>query len=68
MYELFPAFEERIARVGTVKHMLEIYDAADPKGTCERLELCDVFNVAELLKGEEPLDLTSHIELVNSNP
>lgn len=64
---MFPAFEERIARVGTVKHMTEVYDAEDPKGTCERLDLCEAFDVAAALKGEEPLDLDSHIELVNQN-
>jgi cathepsin B len=39
---------------------------ADPKGTCQRLELCESDNVMQLLLDERPLELNEVIEKVNS--
>lgn len=47
--------------------MLEVYNEEDPKGTCERLDLCEVFDVRAALVGEEPIDFAKHIDVVNSN-
>jgi len=51
MYEIFPAFRERIDRVGA-SYMEQVYDENDPKGTCEALQLCETFDMVEALRGE----------------
>jgi hypothetical protein len=66
MYETFPALRERMASVKS-----KISSAANEwlvHQTCADSGLCPTLDVAEALMGEAPLDLTPHIEIVNSNP
>lgn len=46
----------------------DLIDLNNPKKTCASIELCKDDDVSRLLLEEKPLDLSMHIETVNSNP
>ena len=65
LYEQFPKLQERINY--WADHP-EVLDLSDPEQSCKNMQLCEEADIFELLKEEQPLDLTAHIEAVNSNP
>lgn len=65
LYEQFPKLQERINYYA--RHP-ELVNLSEPQQTCVNIELCDDGNIMDLLAEEAPLDLSAHIESVNSNP
>ena len=65
LYKIHPTLQTRInAKYGSP----EIINFSKPQATCEALELCDKPDILDMLMAEIPLDLSAHIEHVNSNP
>lgn len=62
----FPALKKRIEAVDALTANINLQDA---EGTCQRLNMCQSKNidVMEMLKAERPLDLDTHINIVNNN-
>jgi len=65
IYEQFPALLDRINKYYPQRD--EIVDYNDPEGSCRKMELCEDLDIFELLKEEQPLDLSVHIEHVNNS-
>lgn len=65
LYEQFPKLQERINYFAMHP---EIVNLDQPEQSCINMQLCSDYNLMELLAEEQPLDLTAHIEHVNSNP
>ena len=65
LYEEFPKLQER---VNYWYGRNELINLDQPLATCQKIQLCAQEDVAALLAAEEPLDLSTHIEEVNSNP
>jgi len=65
VYEQFPKLQERINYFANTP---EVVDMSDALQSCKNMQLCSDDNIMDLLAEEQPLNLTSHIETVNSNP
>ena len=65
LYEQFPKLQERVNQFADQP---ELVDLSQPEQTCINIELCSSGYVMDLLMDERPLDLSAHIEHVNSNP
>jgi hypothetical protein len=65
IYEQFPKLQER---VNFFADKAELVNLAEPLQTCQNIQLCSEDNIMDLLREEQPLDLSTHIEAVNSNP
>ena len=65
IYRQFPKLQER---VNFFADRAELVNLAEPEQTCVNMQLCEDFDILELLAEEQPLDLSRHIETVNSNP
>ena len=65
LYEQFPKLQDRINYFASHP---EIVDLDQPEQSCINMQLCSDHNLMDLLAEEQPLDLTAHIEAVNSNP
>jgi cathepsin B len=64
LYAMHPELQNRIN--GFFGHR-EVLDMNSPQKSCENMQLCSNESVFELLMAEQPLDLSAHIEAVNSN-
>ena len=65
LYDQFPKLAERINHWADKAEMI---DLAQPEESCKRIDLCESYDLLEMLKEEQPLDLSVHVEAVNSNP
>ena len=65
LYEQFPKLQDRI---NAFAEQAELVNLAEPEATCQRIALCEDGNILDLLREEQPVDLSAHIEAVNSNP
>jgi len=66
IYQLFPKLQERI---NAFQGSNELIDFSQPEATCVNMELCEGReSIEHLLLEERPLDLSAHVEFVNSNP
>jgi cathepsin B len=48
--------------------MPELLNIDDVKGSCERLEMCETESFLEILLEERPMNLETHVNIVNNNP
>ena len=65
LYEKFPKLQERINAFADRPELVEL---SQPEQTCINIEICSAGDIMDLLADERPLDLTNHINHVNSNP
>ena len=65
LYEQFPKLQDRINYFASHP---EVVNLDQPEQSCINMQLCSDHNLADLLAEERPLDLSAHIEAVNSNP
>mmetsp|Transcript_28792 Transcript_28792/g.38397 ORF Transcript_28792/g.38397 Transcript_28792/m.38397 type:complete len:409 (+) Transcript_28792:21-1247(+) len=65
LYEQFPKLQDRI---NFFANQAELVNLTKPEETCKKIDLCSSDDILELLHEEKPLDLSAHIETVNSNP
>ena len=65
LYEQFPKLQERI---NFFANQADLVNLSEPEQTCKNIQLCEEFDVLLSLKEEMPVDLSAHIEIVNSNP
>ena len=67
MFKQHPALKKRIEAVSSEVADINFQDA---EGTCQRLNMCQgsTIDIMEMLKAERPLDLETHIGVVNNNP
>ena len=65
LYEQFPKLQDRINSFASHP---EIVNLDQPEQSCINMQLCSDHNLMDLLAEERPLDLSAHIEAVNSNP
>ena len=64
-YQRFPKLEERITYF---MNQADLINLAEPEQTCQNIQLCETPSLMEDLLMEQPIDLSHHIESVNSNP
>ncbi len=64
IYEQFPKLQER---VNFFADRAELVNLAEPLATCQNIQLCSDDNIMDLLREEQPLDLSAHVETVNNN-
>ena len=65
LYEQFPALWTRVNAFANEPEKLNM---DQPLQSCINMELCESYDLVEMLREEQPLDLSVHIEAVNSNP
>ena len=65
LYEMFPTLQTRI---NAFANQAELVNVAEPEASCQRIALCEDGNILDLLREEQPVDLSAHIEAVNANP
>jgi len=64
LYEMFPKLEEKIQTFQD--SISEIVNLQDALGTCQRLNLCESYNMVDMIEDNEIIDLKSVSEHVNS--
>lgn len=65
IYEQFPKLQDR---VNFYADHPELVNLDQPEQSCINMQMCSKFDLMEALSEEMPLDLSSHIETVNSDP
>ena len=65
IYTQFPRLFERI---NVLANQTELVNLSNYRQSCEKMNLCSNESVMDLLEDEQPLNLSKHIETVNSNP
>lgn len=65
VYTKFPKLFERI---NVFANQVELMNLSNTHQSCVNMNLCSNESVMDLLENEQPLDLSKHIETVNSNP
>ena len=65
MYEQFPKLQEKINEWAD---KAELIDLAQPEASCQKINLCETYDILQMLNEEKPVDLSAHIDHVNSNP
>jgi len=65
LYDQFPKLKELQDEFGDRQDLINL---SRPEESCKNIQLCEEFDILEVVRGEAPLDLSKHIEAVNSNP
>ena len=66
--DIYTQFPKLLERINVFANQAELLNFSDSRQSCVNMNLCSNENIMNLLDDEQPLDLSKHIEIVNSNP